>query len=64
MFGFEEPDLAEADAVFAGTGAAHRNRPVREAVGVHYKLMFDAFMGWDATYAAEMVRKLEPIQPR
>ncbi|MFN8441790.1 MAG: enolase C-terminal domain-like protein [Caldilineaceae bacterium] len=36
---------------------------VREAVGGNYKLMFDAFMGWDATYAAEMLRKLEPIQP-
>lgn len=36
---------------------------VREAVGTNYKLMFDAFMGWDATYAAEMMRKLEPIQP-
>ena len=28
---------------------------VREAVGPAYKLMFDAFMGWDTTYAIEMV---------
>lgn len=36
---------------------------VREAVGEHYKLMFDAFMGWDVTYATEMVRQLEPLHP-
>ena len=36
---------------------------VREAVGDVYTLMFDAFMGWDATYAAAMVRALEPIRP-
>lgn len=36
---------------------------VRQAVGPHYKLIFDAFMGWDLTYATEMVRKLEPINP-
>jgi L-rhamnonate dehydratase len=37
---------------------------VREAVGTHYTLMFDAFWGWDLAYATEMVQKLEPIQPR
>jgi L-alanine-DL-glutamate epimerase-like enolase superfamily enzyme len=36
---------------------------VREAVGSAYRLMFDAFMGWDATYAAEMLRALEPLDP-
>ena len=36
---------------------------VREAVGHEYKLMFDAFMGWDTTYAIEMVRALEPLRP-
>jgi L-alanine-DL-glutamate epimerase-like enolase superfamily enzyme len=36
---------------------------VREAVGPHYTLMFDAFMGWDVAYAMEMVRALEPIHP-
>ncbi|MCB0141861.1 MAG: hypothetical protein KDE50_18300 [Caldilineaceae bacterium] len=36
---------------------------VREAVGPEYKLMFDAFMGWDTTYAIDMVRGLEPIRP-
>jgi L-alanine-DL-glutamate epimerase-like enolase superfamily enzyme len=25
--------------------------------------MFDAFMGWDATYATDMLRGLEPIEP-
>jgi L-rhamnonate dehydratase len=38
-------------------------RAVRDAVGVGYPLMFDAFMGWDATYAADMLRGLEPIEP-
>jgi L-alanine-DL-glutamate epimerase-like enolase superfamily enzyme len=38
-------------------------RAVREAVGPHYPLMFDAFMGWDVTYAVEMVRALEPLHP-
>jgi L-rhamnonate dehydratase len=36
---------------------------VRAAVGDGYRLMFDAFMGWDATYAAEMLRGLEPVEP-
>lgn len=36
---------------------------VREAVGTGYPLMFDAFMGWDATYAADMLRGLEPVEP-
>lgn len=36
---------------------------VRDAVGPHYKLMFDAFMGWDVTYACEMVRALAPLKP-
>jgi L-alanine-DL-glutamate epimerase-like enolase superfamily enzyme len=37
---------------------------VREAVGPHYTLMFDAFMGWDVPYAEDMVRALEPLNPR
>ena len=36
---------------------------VREAVGPAYKLMFDAFMGWDTAYAVEMVRGLAPLNP-
>lgn len=36
---------------------------VREAVGEGYRLMFDAFMGWDAAYAIDMLRALEPIDP-
>lgn len=54
-----------------GTGAGYeglqRNlamaRAVREAVGAGYPLMFDAFMGWDTTYAADMLRGLEPVEP-
>jgi L-alanine-DL-glutamate epimerase-like enolase superfamily enzyme len=38
-------------------------RALREALGPHYPLMFDAYMGWDATYAADMVRALEPYRP-
>jgi L-rhamnonate dehydratase len=38
-------------------------RALREALGPHYPLMFDAFMGWDTTYAAEMVHALEPYHP-
>jgi L-alanine-DL-glutamate epimerase-like enolase superfamily enzyme len=36
---------------------------VREAVGPHYALMFDAFMGWDVNYACQMVRLLAPLNP-
>jgi L-alanine-DL-glutamate epimerase-like enolase superfamily enzyme len=37
---------------------------VREAVGPHYPLMFDAFMSWDVPYAREMLHALKPLQPR
>lgn len=51
----------------AGYEGLQRNlsmaRAVREAVGEGYPLMFDAFMGWDATYAADMLRGLEPVEP-
>jgi L-alanine-DL-glutamate epimerase-like enolase superfamily enzyme len=36
---------------------------VRDAVGPHYPLMFDAFMGWDVKYASEMVKALAPLNP-
>ena len=36
---------------------------VREAVGPHYRLMFDAFMAWDMPYAREMLSHLEPLNP-
>jgi L-rhamnonate dehydratase len=36
---------------------------VRNAVGAGYTLMFDAFMGWDVSYAVKMVRELAPLQP-
>jgi L-alanine-DL-glutamate epimerase-like enolase superfamily enzyme len=38
-------------------------RAVREAVGAGYLLMFDAFMGWDLTYASDMLRGLEEVEP-
>lgn len=38
-------------------------RAVRQAVGEHYELMFDAFMGWDVRYAIRMVRALAPLYP-
>jgi L-alanine-DL-glutamate epimerase-like enolase superfamily enzyme len=36
---------------------------LRDALGPHYRLMFDAFMGWDLPYALEMVRGLAPLKP-
>jgi L-rhamnonate dehydratase len=33
---------------------------LRDALGPFYPLMFDAYMGWDLSYASEMVRALEP----
>jgi L-alanine-DL-glutamate epimerase-like enolase superfamily enzyme len=36
---------------------------LRAALGQHYPLMFDAFMGWDLPYAIEMVRALAPVRP-
>ncbi len=36
---------------------------VREAVGPGYRLMFDAFMSWDMSYAVRMARRLEPLDP-
>ena len=38
-------------------------RALREAVGAGYRIMFDAFMGWDSMYAVDMLRALEPIDP-
>jgi L-rhamnonate dehydratase len=36
---------------------------LRDALGPHYPLMFDAFMGWDLPYATAMVRALAPLHP-
>lgn len=38
-------------------------RAVRESVGPDYELMFDAFMGWDVSYAVKMVQALAPLNP-
>jgi L-alanine-DL-glutamate epimerase-like enolase superfamily enzyme len=35
----------------------------RDAVGPHYQLMFDAFMGWDLSYATAMAQELAPLRP-
>jgi len=50
-----------------GDGESGKTRNValvqalRDALGPHYMLMVDAFMGWDASYTAEMMRLLEPF---
>lgn len=36
---------------------------IREAVGPHYPLAFDAFNGWTEPYAIEMLRKLSAVNP-
>lgn len=36
---------------------------VREAVGEHYPIAFDAFMGWNEAYAIEMMKKLAAMCP-
>jgi L-rhamnonate dehydratase len=50
-----------------GTAGIERNlamaEAVRTAVGPHYMLMFDAFMGWDVPYATAMTRALAPLNP-
>jgi L-rhamnonate dehydratase len=65
--GFEAQKWFFAYGPGAGREGRQRNlamaRAVREAVGPEYLLMFDAFMGWDATYAADMLRGLEAVQP-
>ncbi len=38
-------------------------RAVRAAVGDEYPLAFDAFMGWDEPYAADMFKAMEPVHP-
>lgn len=49
-----------ADGMALNLALAHA---VREAVGPDYRLMFDAFMGWDTTYAVEMVKRLAAVNP-
>ena len=52
-----------------GDGAAGKENnlamatAVREAVGPHYHLMFDAFMGWNVTYAVDMAQALAHLNP-
>ena len=37
---------------------------LREALGPHYALMFDAYMGWDVPYAREIAGHLVPLRAR
>ncbi|MEP7189266.1 MAG: enolase C-terminal domain-like protein, partial [Roseiflexaceae bacterium] len=50
-----------------GSAGIERNlalaEALRAALGQHYPLMFDAFMGWDLPYAIAMVRALAPLRP-
>lgn len=39
-------------------------RTVREAVGPAVEIMFDCWMGWDATYAIRMLERIAEFQPR
>jgi L-alanine-DL-glutamate epimerase-like enolase superfamily enzyme len=39
-------------------------RTVREAVGPHVELMFDCWMGWDATYAIRLLERIAEYRPR
>jgi L-rhamnonate dehydratase len=65
--GFEAQKWFFAFGPGAGWEGLQRNlamaHAVREAVGDGYPLMFDAFMGWDTMYAADMLRGLEPVEP-
>ncbi len=36
---------------------------VREAVGEHYYLMFDAFMGWNVDFTIKMLKGLKKVNP-
>ncbi len=52
----------------AGLAGMERNvalvRTVREAVGPHVELMFDAWMGWDATYTIRLCERIAEYRPR
>jgi L-alanine-DL-glutamate epimerase-like enolase superfamily enzyme len=65
--GFEAQKWFFAHGPGDGADGLRRNvamaRAVRDAVGPGYPLMFDAFMGWDLTYAGDMLRALEPVEP-
>lgn len=37
---------------------------VREAVGPQVELMFDCWMGWDATYALRLLERIADVRPR
>ena len=39
-------------------------RTVREAVGPNVEIMFDCWMGWDATYATRLLERIAEFRPR
>ncbi len=39
-------------------------RTVREAVGPNIEIMFDAWMGWDATYTIRLLERIAEYRPR
>ncbi|HUE76068.1 MAG TPA: enolase C-terminal domain-like protein, partial [Chloroflexota bacterium] len=39
-------------------------RTVRETVGPNVEVMFDCWMGWDATYAIQMLERIAEFRPR
>ncbi len=39
-------------------------RAVREAVGPEIEIMFDAWMGWDATYTIRLLERIAEFRPR
>ncbi len=39
-------------------------RTVRDAVGPHIEIMFDCWMGWDATYAIRLLERIAEYRPR
>jgi L-alanine-DL-glutamate epimerase-like enolase superfamily enzyme len=52
----------------AGLAGMERNvelvRTVREAVGPEIEIMFDSWMGWDATYAIRLLERIAEYRPR
>jgi L-alanine-DL-glutamate epimerase-like enolase superfamily enzyme len=38
-------------------------RALRDAVGEHYPLLFDVWVGWEANYAIDMLKALAPLNP-
>ena len=52
----------------SGEDGMHKNvelvKTLRETLGEDYEIMFDAFSGWDANYAAEWAKRVEKYRPK